>query len=126
MFKGKIMKIIKTLSLSLFVAMVAFTNPVLANDDDELDSGSYAVLLIGIGAVIYSANLESDRKEQSVTYLMKEILEPHQFQNGISLQLFPAVNSRIKNHDRYLNFFNSGTDNRISQIGIINVKYNFN
>ena len=56
------MKIIKTLSLSLFVAMVAFTNPVLANDDDELDSGSYAVLLIGIGAVIYSANLESDRK----------------------------------------------------------------
>jgi len=120
------MKIIKTLSLSLFVAMVAFTNPVLANDDDELDSGSYAVLLIGIGAVIYSANLESDRKEQSVTYLMKEILEPHQFQNGINLQLFPAVNSRIKNHDRYLNFFNSGTDNRISQIGIINVKYNFN
>ena len=121
------MKKIKRLSLVLFIAMVTFVNPLFADDDDDdLDSGSYAVLLIGIGAVIYSANLESDQKKQSITYMMKEVLEPHQFQNGINLQLFPAESSKIKNYDRKFNFFNTGTNTRISHVGIINITYNFN
>ena len=94
------MRILKNLNLVVIALVIAFTNPAFAADQDD-EANPYPVLLLGIGAVIYSATLESQRKKDAYR-LINNLNKSEKFKNDrVSLQLFPVQTYQKKSFEDF-------------------------
>jgi len=97
------MKILKNLNFLIISLVIAFPNSTFANNQNDDDPNPYPVLILGIGFVIYSATLETQRKKDAFK-LINNLYDSQKLKNDrISLKFFPLQTNKKISFEDYFN-----------------------
>ena len=122
------MKQIRKSKLAIIILLTFSISSAYANNqnDTELDSGQVAVLLLGIGAVIYSATLESYRNKD-VYRLIENLDESKILKNDrINLRFFPSQINHIDSFEADEKHFVLKSNQLPAQFNLLEIKLNLN